>query len=88
MSLDFLKQDEMRKAPHPPYSPDLAPSDFHLFNQIKQLLAGHEFPDRAALLGAVQYILWSIEKISLDHVFLVWMERPEQCITINGDYVE
>ena len=30
---------------HPPYSPDLAPSDFHLFLHLKQYLAGKKFDD-------------------------------------------
>ena len=28
---------------HPPYSPDLAPSDFHLFSPLKKFLAGQRF---------------------------------------------
>ena len=28
---------------HPPYSPDLAPSDFWLFNHLKKHLRGHHF---------------------------------------------
>jgi hypothetical protein len=28
---------------HPPYSPDLAPSDFHLFPKLKLFLAGQHF---------------------------------------------
>ncbi|GFV57908.1 histone-lysine N-methyltransferase SETMAR [Trichonephila clavipes] len=28
---------------HPPYSPDLAPSDFHLFLHLKSFLAGKHF---------------------------------------------
>ena len=31
--------------PHPPYSPDLAPSDFHLFHSFKEHLRGHNFRD-------------------------------------------
>jgi len=30
---------------HPPYSPDLAPSDFHLFLHLKSFLAGRRFHD-------------------------------------------
>jgi histone-lysine N-methyltransferase SETMAR len=30
---------------HPPYSPDLAPSDFHLFLHLKKHLAGKKFED-------------------------------------------
>lgn len=28
---------------HPPYSPDLAPSDYHLFRPLKHHLAGRKF---------------------------------------------
>ncbi|CAH2106941.1 unnamed protein product [Euphydryas editha] len=28
---------------HPPYSPDLAPSDFFLFSDLKKILAGKKF---------------------------------------------
>jgi hypothetical protein len=30
---------------HPPYSPDLAPSDFHLFGPLKHYLSAEHFPD-------------------------------------------
>jgi transposase len=29
--------------PHPPYSPDLEPSDFHLFSKMKKHLTGQRF---------------------------------------------
>jgi histone-lysine N-methyltransferase SETMAR len=28
---------------HPPYSPDLAPSDYHLFTKLKEFLGGKRF---------------------------------------------
>ena len=31
--------------PHPPYSPDLAPSDYWLFGDMKRPLRGKRFPD-------------------------------------------
>ena len=34
--------------PHPPYSPDLAPFDFHLFVPLKDGLRGQRFPDDGA----------------------------------------
>jgi len=30
---------------HPPYSPDIAPSDFHLFLHLKKYIAGKKFDD-------------------------------------------
>ena len=35
---------------HPPYSPDLASSDYHLFPGLKQQLKGHHFSTRRSLL--------------------------------------
>ena len=29
--------------PHPPYSPDLAPSDYYLFADLKKMLQGKRF---------------------------------------------
>jgi hypothetical protein len=29
--------------PHPPYSPDLAPSDFHIFGALKDAIHGKRF---------------------------------------------
>jgi hypothetical protein len=49
----------------------------YLFGYIKQLLMWHEFSHREALLEAVRHILEVIEKVSLDLVFLAWMERFE-----------
>jgi hypothetical protein len=31
VSTQFFEDNRMKPVPHPPYSPDLAPSDFHLF---------------------------------------------------------
>ncbi|EPB70846.1 hypothetical protein ANCCEY_10052 [Ancylostoma ceylanicum] len=33
--------------PHPPYSLDLAPSDYHVFRSMQSFFAGKEFKDRA-----------------------------------------
>ncbi|GFN93131.1 transposase [Plakobranchus ocellatus] len=40
--------------PHPAYSPDLAPSDFHLFGPLKRHLGGKKFEDEDELTGEVR----------------------------------
>jgi hypothetical protein len=52
----------MKSAPHPPNSPDLAPSDFCLFEYIKRYLTGLSFEDADQLLAAVEGALEDIEK--------------------------
>ena len=55
---------------HPPYSPDLAPSDFHLFLKMKEHLAGKRHADDEDLQHAVvdwlnsQTVVWYEEGIS------------------------
>jgi len=39
---------------HPPYSPELAPSDFHLFGPKKEHLRGQKFADDNEVMEAVQ----------------------------------
>jgi hypothetical protein len=39
---------------HPPYSPDLAPSDFHLFLSLKDALCGPHFEDDNSVIEAVR----------------------------------
>jgi hypothetical protein len=78
----------MKSAPHPPYSPDLAPSDFYLFVYVKKCLAGLSFEDADQLLAAVEGVLEGIEKVTLQVVFLEWMDGLRKCIFPNGQYAE
>jgi histone-lysine N-methyltransferase SETMAR len=41
--------------PHPPYSPDIAPSDYAPFDKMKEPLIGKTFTDADALQGAVHH---------------------------------
>jgi hypothetical protein len=43
--------------PHTSYSPDLAPSDYHLFGYVKDQLAGQRFETREAIQKAVRQCL-------------------------------
>ena len=40
--------------PHPPHSPDLAPSDFHLFGLLKYALRGTRYEDDESVIRAVR----------------------------------
>jgi hypothetical protein len=60
----------MKSAPRPPYSPDLAPSDFYLFGYVKRCLTGLSFEDTDQLLVTVEGVLEGIEQVTLQAVFL------------------
>ena len=48
-----IRQCGFETLPHPPYSPDLAPSDFHLFPRLKQNLRGEKFDNDEEVIDAV-----------------------------------
>jgi hypothetical protein len=83
-----MERNAMKRARHPPYSPDLGSSDFYLFGHVKKLLRAHEFANREALLHAIDDILRGIEKMILEDVFLSWMETFRQSGGATGEYVE
>jgi histone-lysine N-methyltransferase SETMAR len=73
---------------HPPYSPDLAPSDFHLFGQLKKHLGGRRF----ATDGEVQQAVMSwLQALGTDFFYAgidALVYRWNKCLDKYGDNVE
>ena len=72
---------------HPPYSPDLAPSDFHLFLKMKEHLAGKHADDED-LQHAVVDCLNSQAAVWYEEGINKLVSRYDKCINVQGDYVE
>ena len=74
---------------HPPYSPDLAPLDYHLFHVLKKQLKGHHFSSDAEVIAAAEtwldghpshlFFLSGLQKLE---------QRAKKCIGLRGEYVE
>ena len=71
---------------HPPYSPDLAPSDYHPFPGLKKQLKGRQFASE--VIAAMEtwldgqpseFFLSSLQKLE---------QQPKKCIELRGEYVE
>ena len=76
--------------PHPPYSPDLAPSDFHVFGPLKEVRRGKSFRSDEEVQQAVHEWLCSQPK---DFFFFyrgihALPNRWNTFIERNGDYIE
>jgi len=73
---------------HPPYSADLAPSDYHLFPGLKKQLKGHHFLSDAEVTAATE--TWLDRQHS--EFFLSGLQKSKQwakkCIELHGEYVE
>jgi histone-lysine N-methyltransferase SETMAR len=83
-----MEENGPERGIHPPYSPDLAPSDFDLFNHVKHWLRGQSFETAYELFLAMDPVLMGIEKWTLHAAFLDWIQRLRQCIETNGDHFE
>ncbi|CAK1592554.1 unnamed protein product [Parnassius mnemosyne] len=73
---------------HPPYSSDLAPSDFYLFPRLKERLRGKKFEDDSKVMAAVEAFWESQDKEFFSKGILGLEKRWTKCIDLLGDYVE
>jgi histone-lysine N-methyltransferase SETMAR len=85
---ELLQQFQWTILQHPAYSPDLAPSDYHLFPALKQYLSSQRFESDDDVTTAVKQWLCrqgtdfyheGIEKLVV---------RYDKCLNLFGDYVE
>lgn len=74
--------------PHPPYSPDLAPSDYHLFAELKKPLRGVRFEDLNDVKRAINRWIRDTPKKFFDEGLKKLVPRWQKCVAMNGDYVE
>lgn len=73
---------------HPAYSPDLAPSDFHMFGPMKDYLRGQRFKDDDAVKSAVRAWIRQCTPEFFVNGFINWRNRWEKCVACSGDYIE
>ena len=83
---NYIKTQGITLIEHPPYSPDLAPSDFWLFDEIKRRLP--EQVEESNLKRVITAILKSIPRNQYLKTFHKYIERMRLCVTAEGDYFE
>ncbi|GFN96082.1 transposase [Plakobranchus ocellatus] len=74
--------------PHPAHSPDLAPSDFHLFGPLKRHLGGMAFETEDDLISELRNWFDNLDvdffRVGINSLLSRW----QKCIDLHGDYVE
>ena len=73
---------------HPPYSPDLAPSDFYIFPKLKLFLADQRFSSNQEAIAAVEGYFADLTKNLYRNGIMALGHRWNKCISLKGDYVE
>ncbi|GFN73735.1 histone-lysine N-methyltransferase SETMAR [Plakobranchus ocellatus] len=73
---------------HPAHSPDLAPSNFHLFGPLKRHLGGKKFEDEDELIGEVRDWFSKLDANFFPQGIYSLLPRWQKCIALHGDYIE
>jgi len=87
-TVDKIEELDWELLQNPPYSPDLAPSDFHLFGPLKESLGGIKFQNNEAVQQHVLQFLRAADNDFYAAGFSRLVERWQRCIAQQGDYVE
>lgn len=73
---------------HPPYSPDLAPSDYYLFGRLKADLRGKRFKDKNEIKSFVSGWFDSRPNDFYSKAIESLPEKWNKCIRLRGEYIE
>ena len=87
-TIDALEMLKFEVLSHPPYSPDLTPSDFHFFPHLKRDLKGTHFTyDYEVKQAVTSWIKQRTPEFFIDSMRKLVL-RWEKCIERQGVYVE
>ena len=74
--------------PHSLYNPDLVPSDFHLFELMKDGPCREHFPSNNTIIAAVKQLVTSTGADPYERDLQALVHYWQDCKDIGGDYVE
>ena len=74
--------------PHPPYSPDLAPSDYYLYPNFKRWLCDRLFESNEKVEWETEGYFGGFEKSYCLEGIENLKDRWTRCIELNGKYIE
>ena len=76
-TIEHIESEEFKIIRYPPYSPDLAPCDFWLFDILKRHL--DTSADEKSLEKQITKVLSEIPKEQYAMTFQKWLERMQLC---------
>ncbi|CAK9823968.1 Histone-lysine N-methyltransferase SETMAR [Anthophora retusa] len=87
ITADKLRQLGWDVLPQPAYSPDIAPSDYHLFRSLQNFLLGKHFNNEECHKNALTEFFESKSQEFYNRGIKMLPERWAQVVENNGDYI-
>ncbi|GFX50619.1 histone-lysine N-methyltransferase SETMAR [Trichonephila clavipes] len=83
----MLLQLEWDTMPHPPYSPDLAPSDYYLFRSLQNFLDGKTFTSNEEVKNHLDQFFASKDQKFYERGIMLLPEIWQKVLDQNGQYI-
>jgi histone-lysine N-methyltransferase SETMAR len=87
-TVSTIEEQRFECIPHPPYSPDLAPSDFYVFGPLKDALSGKQFRDDDEVRLTVHEWMRNRPKDFFPRGIYALVKCWHKCFELAGEYVE
>ncbi|GFU79935.1 mariner Mos1 transposase [Trichonephila clavipes] len=84
--LPKASQLELDTMPHPPYSPDLAPSDYYLFRSFQKFLDGKTFTSNEEVKNDLDQFFASKGQTFYERGIMLLPERWQKVLDQNDQY--
>ncbi|XP_011066409.1 PREDICTED: histone-lysine N-methyltransferase SETMAR-like [Acromyrmex echinatior] len=86
----MIKLDQLRfeLVAHPSYSPDLAPSNYYLFPNLKRWLQGKRFTSNEEVIAETEAYFEGLDVSYYRKGIEMLENRYTKCIALEGNYVE
>jgi hypothetical protein len=83
-----LGMNQMSHPPYSPYSLDIAPSDFFLFEYLKHKLQGCSSDSADEFFSAITDLMENLEKSFIHRVFDEWISCLHLVVGSGGEYIQ
>ena len=88
VAMDTVERNGYELIPHPAHLPDLAPSDFFLFSNLKKDIPGCHFRSDEEVVTAVEAWINGKDPDIFSSKLMTLEHRWSKCITLKKNYIE
>ena len=88
IAMDAVERNGYELIPHPAYSPDLAPSDYFLFPNLKKDIHGRHFWSNEEVVGAIEEWVRDKDPGFFSSGLMALEHRWSKCIILESNYIE
>ena len=88
IAMDAVERNGYQLIPHPTYSPDLAPSDYFIFPNLKKNIRGRHFRSNEEVVAAVEEWVRDKDPVFFSSGLMALEHRWSKSIILEDNYIE